>query len=970
LQPPRLITSSLLLALFIAGLRVGVCAALDHTDGLDAGRTNWTASFDKQAARVIGHRRTGEIRHAGRGAELFEFEVSAAITVLELGYELPAARLIDELKLSVWFQSNQDGAKLAARVVFPYQTDPATGTSLTVFVSGDPYTKAGQWQKLECTDMKARLSRMLPQLRRRLQAKAGPKQDIDLRGLFVDAAVISVSTSPGTSQFVIDELRFGPVVDASAESSIQQSAQTEADVEPEAAFHLDRLHVHGQPFFPRFIPYRGEDPGELARMSFNITWVPDYLDSRLLEDLGRAGLRVIAVPPQLRSEDGRPRGSGSAQLVPFGADTSQVLFWYLGTHIAPEKKQELVAWQEQIRNADRSFKRPLMADVSGLERTYSRHLSMIGVSRPPIHTSFGMKTYRDWLIERRNLAQPGSFVWTWIQTEPVPALEEARQAAGWGPQVVEPEQLRLEVYAALAAGCRGIGYWTHSSLTEDRPGSLERKLMLALLNMELELLEPLIATGNVSGQTPFTMQSSQTRNLSAARSPLANINGPKARDAALNYREIQLREKEQMKRDPEAALIRTDFGMLVLPVWYAEESQYVPGKMTGNDAKIIVPGGSESARAWEISTTDIHGLDDSIERVAGGRQVTLKKFDMTSAVLFTDNDALIERFREKMRTLREPAARVTLELARAKLERVAAVDLELHKLGMGQPDAGWILARAKERLERAESRLRSQQFHDSRLDSADVMQLLRILQHAYWSDAVYRVYSPVTSPHTLCFQTLPDHWRMIARIGRARASGYRNILRSGDCEDRDTMVAEGWRHEQSDIAGVQATAELYPKGHQGTYSLRLIAAPAAGQDPPASIPDRPVSVISPPVTVYKGQIVYISGWVKVSAPSLGSLDGAIFYDSLSGPATALRWRTVADWKKFELVREVHETTELTLTMALSGLGEIRFDDLEIIPLDVEASATANSGKNATGARPGPFDFLKRLPGFRGKTEQE
>jgi hypothetical protein len=252
------------------------------------------------------------------------------------------------------------------------------------------------------------------------------------------------------------------------------------------------------------------------------------------------------------------------------------------------------------------------------------------------------------------------------------------------------------------------------------------------------------------------------------------------------------------------------------------------------------------------------------------------------------------------------------------------------------------------------------------------MQLLRFLQQAYWSDAVHgRMYAAVSSPHTLCFQTLPDHWRMIGRFGRARVEGSRNMLRSGDFEDFDTMIAEGWKHEQTAIDGVRATAELYPRAHKGTYSLRLVAAPAAGRDAPVAIHERPVTVISPPVTVYKGQLVYISGWVKVASPSSGNLEGAILYDSLSGPAAALRWRQVADWRKFELVREVTESTELTVTMALTGLGEIRFDDLEIIPLDVESGPTARSVKNTPGAgRTNPFDFLKRLPGFRGKTDPE
>jgi hypothetical protein len=57
-------------------------------------------------------------------------------------------------------------------------------------------------------------------------------------------------------------------------------------------------------------------------------------------------------------------------------------------------------------------------------------------------------------------------------------------------------------------------------------------------------------------------------------------------------------------------------------------------------------------------------------------------------------------------------------------------------------------------------------------------------------------------------------------------------------------------------------------------------------------------------------------------------------------------------------------------MALSGLGEIRFDELEIIPLDVDSNPAARAVKNgASPGRTGPFDFLRRLPGFRGKPEE-
>jgi hypothetical protein len=56
-------------------------------------------------------------------------------------------------------------------------------------------------------------------------------------------------------------------------------------------------------------------------------------------------------------------------------------------------------------------------------------------------------------------------------------------------------------------------------------------------------------------------------------------------------------------------------------------------------------------------------------------------------------------------------------------------------------------------------------------------------------------------------------------------------------------------------------------------------------------------------------------------------------------------------------------------MALSGLGDIRFDDLQIIPLDASSPGSGPSGvpvKSPKGAA--PWDFLRRLPGFGGKAD--
>ena len=53
--------------------------------------------------------------------------------------------------------------------------------------------------------------------------------------------------------------------------------------------------------------------------------------------------------------------------------------------------------------------------ASSATRAASRTL-MLGVHRWPLMTTLELTGYRDWLVQRRRLAQPETFCWTWIQT--------------------------------------------------------------------------------------------------------------------------------------------------------------------------------------------------------------------------------------------------------------------------------------------------------------------------------------------------------------------------------------------------------------------------------------------------------------------------------------------------------------------------------------------------------------------------
>src|SRR5205085_2749917 len=146
--------------------------------------------------------------------------------------------------------------------------------------------------------------------------------------------------------------------------------------------------------------------------------------------------------------------------------------------------------------------RPLAADVWDGYMGYTRNMGqeiMLGVHRWPLMASLDMVGYKDWLVSRRRLAAPETFCWTWVQTH-LPdwysnLVYGQTGAQGYaepvGPQA---EQIRLMTYLAVGSGYRGVGYWSDRFLADSHTGR-DRLLALALLNQELEMLEPLLVNG-------------------------------------------------------------------------------------------------------------------------------------------------------------------------------------------------------------------------------------------------------------------------------------------------------------------------------------------------------------------------------------------------------------------------------------------------------------------------------------------
>ena len=144
------------------------------------------------------------------------------------------------------------------------------------------------------------------------------------------------------------------------------------------------------------------------------------------------------------------------------------------------------------------------------------------------------------------------------------------------------------------------------------------------------------------------------------------------------------------------------------------------------------------------------------------------------------------------------------------------------------------------------------------------------------------------------------------------------------------MMQTGWRHYYHPTPGIHTAADLFDEAaHRGKLGLRLTALADDPEHPPAMIETPPVWMTTPAVPVEPGQLVRIHGWVNIPLPITASVDGLLVVDSLGGDDLAERIDKTSGWREFTLYCAVPQPGALSVTFALSGLGEVCLDDVTI-----------------------------------------
>lgn len=879
----------------------------NHRDSFETPNVIWTPESSDCRAQVLDHRRVFDASHSGTASEYLRISAGQG-TFIRYDYPVAAARVIDELRPSLWINSDRAGLRLMAWVVLPRTRDPGTGQPFGVWVRGTSYTEVGNWQRL-VVDTQVTLQQQVSILR-----SSHPGLEVDEREAYLDRLVLNVYSGPGLCHVWIDDLEIEGLYTEGAKSASARGAKSVArSSSPDGVGSIYRetgltsgdppgigsrslegsvFVANGRPFVPAVIEYNGEPFEWLQELGFNTIQLPQPPTEEQLRAAERLGMWLVAPPPQALA-------AGAVEPA-----FDRVLAWDLGRDLGPGDIEVTRQWVEQIRQRDPQH--PFVGHVAAGLWEYSSLMDVLILERNTAGSSCEMGTYVEWLHERQRLARFGRLFWATVETQPSRSVVEQLVAlrsvhrtpvggtepdgaatATEGLPSHDPDQIRLAAHSALAAGVRGLCFKSYSRLDSTDPATRRRALALRLINSELALVEPWIAAGRVVDEVATTTRDTRVVIMQAERSRLATILHAPARQ------------------------------------------QFVHAPFDADSVPFDVLGIPITDRIYQITGAGPREL-----RRRPGLRVVVEGPDPVSWVLMTDSERPWSHVAQQLATRGRELVSLRYELDREALDQTQAIDqwLNARTTGASRPD-GTSLSTAAAELQHAKRLLDAGDLDAAhrRLQTLE-RQVARVRRNR-WEQAIVGFSSPVASPCCTSFESLPLHVALSERV-RTSAWSY-NLLAAGDFENLPQMQQAGWQQDLADVPHIQASAELsLADPRAGRSSLRLQAQPADPKSPPSVVEISPLRIESAPVPVRAGQLVRIRGWVKVPQPLAGSRDGLLIYDNQAGLPLAHREQHAPEWREFGLYRAVTQPGPLIVTFELTGLGEVWLDDVTVSLIDL------------------------------------
>ena len=854
--------------------------------------------------RVL-QQRIEDVDTTGRKCETIVLETDRT-TLSRILFSFPESAIIDEFLAHVRLRCDHPSARLACQIVLP-SAQSQNGQPVRIFVSGSPSATTSRWQSLTIGNIPSVLRSQLPALR----AQYGPQ--ISLDGATITGLAVEIPLGAGRCNVSIDDITLTGLITASRPKEVppSPSMQLQPDIQniakatatENAGLVRGVLEVDGKPFFPRAIEHRGEPLTTLAQLGFNCIQLFEPASTTLLIEAEQAGIWIICPPPTLPDVD----LTEPEKLPTFSEKWNRVLLWDMGRSLSSEDIPRLAEQVRRLRICDRRQGRPIIASADSGLREISRHLDMLVAHRAVLGTSLELENYLTWLQQRPRLARPGTPLLATLATEiDSRTASQAALLSGTGNNglPVDEESLLGAAFTVIAAGSRGILFSSNRPLNDTDPETVARATMVQAVNLELETISAWGASGRFTADAETSDPEVRAMVIEASRSRVVLI-----------WRSVQ--GGQIMARHYRGDIPRQE-----------------------QPLNILIPGMPEAHRPWEITHSTLRPLQH--RRVTGGVAMALDNFHAAAVILISNDPAATAHVQEIVRRNAPPAALLARAQAANAIARTSRLAAELPPKALGHFPVTEMIIEAQQEAQYAEAMITQD-------PTTAVKKLERSraiagqLERLFWERGVTATGSMVASPLTTSPATLSDHWRMIDALQSTNAGT--NLLEGGRMEEINTLSSTGWRHFVRPTDQVKGSVELSTQSPaDGQRSLRICATAIDPEEAPVVIETPPIWITTPPINAAAGTLLEIVAKVRVPNPIEGSVDGLLVFDSYGGPALAERVNKTESWRRLVLYRivppaqrsndglSVEPHPPLTVTFALTGLGEAQIDSVSIKPL--------------------------------------
>ena len=874
-------------------------------------RTQWLdqPSFGNQL-KFIG---VESLQENDEHFQRYRFQCATDLQECRIEAEIPALEALEEFTAEARVNSTHAGIRLGVRLVLPNQVNPETGRPLTTWLLGNRSTEPSEWQQLQVALTRPEIEGQLV----RVRAEFAPTP-IDASGLYIDRCGLWAQFNRGDCVIDVEPVSYGPIV---RRATSDDSGVSALDGMATAAKQTSRLRVersqvflNDERVFLKMIPDHGESLEQILVMRLNAIWTADDYAGDRMQELADSGIVIAATPPHTKFDPAdfqRPLNG----LLPLEHQMELADLFMLGTRVTPQQLPHLLAWAGQVRSSDRVLRRPIMADVTDSEGLASRQIDMVGVGMPATHRNLTYGQSRNQIFHKRRRASQMTLPWTWIQTESPTAMTDWRELAGLPPLVVEPEQITMQVVAALSAGTRAIAFWKTKPFGNGRLEESEVGLAVALAALHIDLFEPWLVASQTQSYIAVDDGRGVKKNLRGAK--------PSRLKTVVGVSSVSLNPgKNDIPRGSDAVVISGQEGSLILVAVWDDSSQYVPGYLYARGASLIATA-RETSSASQITATHMIG-HRRIDR-PGGLEVKLNNLDQFAAILVSSNPLVFEEMKRRVQRVRPLAAKLQYRIASLKYKRVLDTCTEIDRLKSNPPQsAAEELRKATQMLQSAEAAMQSDRFVDADRQARGCLRALRSVQNLYWKDAIQHLPTPMASPFTIAFSSLPEHWRMMNTVQVTRPS--ENLLPAGDFHSRQAMEQAGWNFPVLSDNVYTAKSHVRYEAQNDTQVLQLIAwKPKSSRPPLATQPSTLITM--PAVEVEVGDIIEVRGRVRLNSGTIRAVEEYPFmiFDSEMGPEFAVRPALAASWQIFKMYRRVAVSGPLRISFALQGSAEVHLD---------------------------------------------